>query len=232
MSLQHFQFELSDLTFDSGDIERIMGYEPGESPEPFPTLIAEVFEHLDDHCKPEGGFVVLDNPGFDFDNNTTEVGGKSFLTEKTVTKVLRHSEKLALFICTAGEGIELWAREANESGDPVKGFIIDAFGSAIADASAAKLQEILNVQVTEIQKKITNRYSPGYCDWPVKDQQKLFSFFPEKFCGITLSESSLMHPIKSVSGFIGIGENVRFQQYPCDSCKDVNCIYGRLNRSA
>ena len=232
MNLQHYQFELSELTFSSGDIERIMGYEPGESPEPFPTIITEVLEDIDKHCKPEGGFIVLDNPWFDFNNNTTDVGGKSFLTDKTVTRVMKHSEKLALFICTAGEGIEIWTREANDSGDPVKGFIIDAFGSAIADASAAKLQEILNVQVSEIQKKITNRYSPGYCDWPVKDQQKLFSFFPEKFCGITLSESSLMHPIKSVSGVIGIGENVRFQQYPCDSCKDENCIYGRLNRSA
>jgi cobalamin-dependent methionine synthase I len=83
----------------------------------------------------------------------------------------------------------------------------------------------------EENKLITNRYSPGYCDWPVKDQQKLFSFFPEKFCGIRLSESSLMYPIKSLSGMIGIGSLVSYQLYPCDSCKDENCQYRKLRQT-
>ncbi|MGB5263413.1 MAG: vitamin B12 dependent-methionine synthase activation domain-containing protein, partial [Lutimonas sp.] len=72
---------------------------------------------------------------------------------------------------------------------------------------------------------ITNRYSPGYCDWKVVDQQKLFSFFPENFCGVSLSETSLMRPIKSVSGIVGIGKNVNYLSYICDKCKNLGCVY-------
>jgi hypothetical protein len=75
--------------------------------------------------------------------------------------------------------------------------------------------------------KITNRYSPGYCDWNVGEQHKLFSFFPDNYCGIRLTPSALMDPVKSVSGIIGIGENVKRNDYTCRVCDMKDCIYRR-----
>jgi hypothetical protein len=232
MELHQYQFELSDLSIDNGDIERLMGYEPGECPDPFRQIIEEVSGELSGHCRPQGGYIILEGPEFDLGSNRTIIQGQTFLTDKIVTRMLRRSESLALFVCTAGDGIESWKRELNGSGDPVKGFVIDSFGSEVAEAAAQKLHSIVKEQVKQTNKLITNRYSPGYCDWPVRDQQKLFGFFPERFCGITLSASSLMHPIKSVSGMIGIGSQVRYQMYTCDSCKDEHCIYRRLQKTA
>ncbi len=226
----HSHFTLSELPIDKGDIERLMGYEPGESPDPFPDIINEVYKQLENHCNPEGGFIILDHPEFDLGENQVRVGGQTFETDKIVTRVLRKSESLGVFICTAGNGIGEWTKEVNATGDPVTGFVIDAFGSEIAEATANKLHSIIGEEVGKNGKSITNRYSPGYCNWPVKNQQELFSFFPEKFCGISLSPSSLMHPIKSVSGFIGIGQEVKYHPYTCDSCKDEHCIYRRLGK--
>ncbi len=76
--------------------------------------------------------------------------------------------------------------------------------------------------------KITNRYSPGYCNWPLKDQRPLFAFVGENPTGIALSESCLMHPIKSVSGVIGIGTKARRRAYGCVICQNKTCIYRRL----
>jgi hypothetical protein len=73
--------------------------------------------------------------------------------------------------------------------------------------------------------KITNRYSPGYCGWNVSEQHKLFSLLEDNYCGISLNESALMQPIKSVSGIIGIGEKVRFNKYTCNLCDQQNCLY-------
>jgi cobalamin-dependent methionine synthase I len=87
------------------------------------------------------------------------------------------------------------------------------------------MQEDLAEKMSKEGFKITNRYSPGDCGWPVTDQQKLFTLFPENFCGISLSESSLMHPIKSVSGIIGIGQHVRKTAYACDLCEMDTCVY-------
>jgi hypothetical protein len=76
--------------------------------------------------------------------------------------------------------------------------------------------------------KITNRYSPGYCSWNVSEQKKLFSLLPEGCCGITLSASSLMSPIKSISGIIGMGRSVEFKEYVCEICSMKDCIFRQI----
>jgi len=88
-----------------------------------------------------------------------------------------------------------------------------------------KIQEQLKAFMELQGLKITNRYSPGYCGWDIKEQANLFGLLPEKFCGIRLSDSMLMKPIKSVSGIIGIGRDVNYDQYTCSYCRDVNCLY-------
>ena len=74
---------------------------------------------------------------------------------------------------------------------------------------------------------ITNRYSPGYCGWDVSEQQKLFFLLPENCCGIRLTDSSLMLPIKSVSGVIGVGKTVRKTAYKCAVCDKEDCYLRR-----
>ena len=71
----------------------------------------------------------------------------------------------------------------------------------------------------------TNRYSPGYCGWNVSEQKNIFQLIPEKFCGIELTDSCVMVPMKSVSGIIGIGKEVRYNPYTCNLCKMENCFY-------
>ena len=98
-------------------------------------------------------------------------------------------------------------------------------GSIVVESAMDIIQEHLKLWMKEQGLKFTNRYSPGYCGWELKEQSKLFGLLPENFCGISLSDSMLMKPIKSVSGIIGIGENVIYDQYTCNYCRDVNCLY-------
>jgi hypothetical protein len=46
----------------------------------------------------------------------------------------------------------------------------------------------------------------------------------ERPCGVMLTESSLMLPIKSVSGVIGLGPDVRHQDYTCGLCSYADCF--------
>jgi len=52
--------------------------------------------------------------------------------------------------------------------------------------------------------------------------------FPENHCGIKLSDSCLMDPIKSVSGVIGFGRNVKKTAYECQMCELETCIYRKI----
>ena len=98
-------------------------------------------------------------------------------------------------------------------------------GSEIVESAMDSIQFSLEEELKSHGLYITNRYSPGYCGWNVADQQKLFTFFPKNFCDIKLSDTSLMYPIKSISGIIGIGKEVKKDNYPCKLCDDKNCIY-------
>ena len=79
---------------------------------------------------------------------------------------------------------------------------------------------------------VSHPYSPGYCGWHVTQQQLLFSCLPEFPCGVRLSDSSLMSPIKSVSGIIAYGPCIVKRKYGCELCGKADCYKNRnkLNR--
>ena len=112
-----------------------------------------------------------------------------------------------------------------KEGDLLRGYVYDVIGSEVVEGAADRIQEVLKRTEGAKGKNISNRFSPGYCGWDVADQHKLFSFFKDNFCGITLTESALMNPIKSVSGLIGIGRDVKYSPYQCHLCDSKNCIY-------
>ena len=99
--------------------------------------------------------------------------------------------------------------------------------SPIVDLAADQVQEQVKDLAEQNGLRITNRYSPGYCSWNVEEQQKLFSLFPDGCCGISLSDSSLMNPVTSIRGIIGLGAEVKYNEYTCKICPMKNCHFRR-----
>ncbi len=225
MELQEYTYQIDDLEVSTGIIEKFMGYEPGQSPEPIPQLIQEVLDIAHDYCDIKGGYIIQNDIGIHKDDSNLSINGTVFNIKKIISYQLRKMESVAIFACTAGTGIGDYSKELMHDGDFIKGYIADVVGSEIVESAMDKIQNELEQQMKYHQLHVTDRYSPGYCGWSVAEQHKLFSFFPNDFCGISLTPSSLMHPIKSVSGVIGIGPNVRRKGYLCKKCDMVNCIY-------
>lgn len=225
MELQEYIYRFDELEVNTDIIEKFMGYEPGNSPDPIPQLISEVLEISQDYCDIKGGYVIQNDLEIKREEKTLRINGTVFEIKKIIANQLRKMETLALFACTAGSGIGDYSKELMHDGDFIKGYIADVVGSEIVESAMDKIQNHLEEQMEKQGLHITDRYSPGYCGWSVGEQHKLFSFFPDNFCGITLTPSSLMKPIKSVSGVIGIGPNVKRKGYVCNMCDMVNCIY-------
>ena len=80
---------------------------------------------------------------------------------------------------------------------------------------------------TEFEEWQQQLKSPGYCGWHVSEQQLLFPLFEGQTCGVRLTDSSLMVPIKSVSGIIGLGKEVRRLDYTCGLCDFKQCYKRR-----
>ena len=71
-------------------------------------------------------------------------------------------------------------------------------------------------------------YSPGYCGWHISAQQKLFQYLRPGDIDISLNDSYLMTPLKSVSGVLVAGrKEIHYfdNSYPfCQDCKVESCL--------
>ncbi len=175
-----------------------------------------------------GGYAIGTIDELDLQGGTLTVEGTTFEVGVQVCGYLKEATEAALFLCTAGALFSDEAHALNAQGEFLEAYIIDAIGSLTVERAMDKIHKALEVEQAARGLKITNRYSPGYCNWPLKDQRPLFAFVGENPTGIALSESCLMHPIKSVSGVIGIGTKARRRAYGCVICQNKTCIYRRL----
>lgn len=164
----------------------------------------------------------------DTGNDTLTVGATCLNVGRIISRQLRGSEAFAFFVATAGAEFEDYQMRLKDDDDMVRTFIADAFGSVMAERTADLMEQDLQNEISSRGWLHTNRFSPGYCGWHVSEQQRLFRLFGiERPCGVSLTESSLMLPIKSVSGVIGIGPKVRKLEYSCGLCDYKDCYKRR-----
>jgi hypothetical protein len=231
MQTATFQFDFPDLDLSVSQIENVIGFSEGEDNSMVTGLIEEVLAESAGFCCVRAGYRMFDEVGFDYERKSVAIGENTLEIRKIIFTQLQQSDSVALFMCTAGDEIGMRSSRAMKEGDLLKGYIYDVVGSEIAEAAADLMQAELERAMLLVGKKITNRYSPGYCGWDVSEQRKLFQLFPGDFCGIRLTDSALMNPVKSVSGIIGIGRDVRYNPYTCVMCNMKNCTFSRIRKS-
>ena len=219
-----YKIDFSEIKLDKEEISAFMGLGPNPD-EPFNSMIDEAIVLLSKNKNIEGGYVIKPVTDFSIKEGSIAVEGKPFNTGKKITSFLKGSEYAALFTCTAGYEVEKWSKKFQSEGDFVMSYVIDATGSLLVEGAMDIVYNKLKGFAENNSLYVTNRYSPGYCEWKVIDQQKLFSFLPYNFCNVSLSESSLMSPVKSVSGIVGIGKKVKYRGYICDTCSSKDCVY-------
>ncbi len=228
MKTQYFTFK--ELSIIREDIEELMGFEPGSSPAPFPELIDSGLKQAPEFCQIIGGYQIFGNVVIDSKAKIIEINNQFIYPGKTVVSKFSKANQVALFLCTAGAGISEYSRRQSAEGDELLAYVLDVIGTVVVEKASNCLQDIILNEVSVSGFGITDCFSPGYCNWSVAEQQKLFSLLPMGSCNITLSETSLMHPVKSISGITGIGIGCKRTGYQCDWCSDKNCINGIIRR--
>jgi len=218
MNREIYQYELpwNALQLNSEDIYLSMGvgYVPDE----------EMLKQLDllkkeiaVRCRPRCLYAFFEaSPAT---KNHIGIDGMELHTGAVITPYLLDADRYVLFIATAGQEFEQFQHEVKSSGDILQEFLLDSLGSAIAEA--------VENYVLPLGYGVSHPYSPGYCGWHVTQQKFLFSLLPEQPCGVRLSESSLMSPIKSVSGVIAVGERIVKRKYGCELCGKADCYKNR-----
>lgn len=211
----------ASLAIDTSRVLIAMGYGNAIPDAPIIRRIEEMLEEAAEHS--EASYYFCIGKG-DLDNDTIRIGSTLFETGRTITRSLSGSDHFAVFAATAGLRFQQWMDSFSDPDYLLDRFIADSIGTEVAEATAGSMQQVVARWVSLNKTAHTNRFSPGYCGWPVQEQHKLFALIENDYCSITLTASSLMYPIKSVSGIIGIGPRVRQTDYSCKHCNYHHCF--------
>jgi len=221
-----FELALSDLTINKKEIYVNLGY-GGQTPEiEFVEMIDQILEQVAGFCVPRAGYLIEE--GSITDKNHIEINSVRLKTGSVINKYLAGSSHFAVFVVTAGAEFDRYSEQLRTDGDVVTEYLAYSVGSEIAEATVRFLTERMEEEAHSLGLQSTNSYSPGYCSWHVREQENLFKLFPVKPCGVTLNESNLMHPVKSVSGLIGLGKDIALTPHACEICGMTTCFKRKM----
>lgn len=149
----------------------------------------------------------------------------------TVKKRLNGCERAVVFAATVGLGIDrLIAKYGTVS--TAKALLFQAIG-------AERIESLCNAFCADMASGYEERglyalprFSPGYGDFPLEKQREFFRVLdcPRKI-GLSLNDSLLMSPTKSVTGVVGL---TRTEQKPqaceilCADCEKEDCTMRKV----
>ena len=125
------------------------------------------------------------------------------LQSRDLGRNLAGCSKVALLAATIGPQIDALIRR-HSSLDPVYASILQATGAMYIE----ELVDLVNSEIKRIAAaqglKTKPRYSPGYGDVPLQVQKDFFRLLPCTRIGLTLMDTLIMAPEKSVTAFVGL----------------------------
>jgi hypothetical protein len=162
---------------------------------------------------------------------TVYVGEGRNAPSSPVADICGRAEYLALFAVTLGEPASRAVLDRLAERDFALAYVLDAMASVaaddIADLAERRFAAMLRERGWATPDGAVLRYSPGYCGWDVTGQRSLFACLKPERIGLSLTDSCLMKPLKSVSGAIIAGPRAIHRFPPtydfCDRCEERTC---------
>lgn len=125
-----------------------------------------------------------------------------------VAKMLKNCQEVWLAAASIGREISELTAKKFAAGDGAAASITDAVGSECADAAMNFLQTYAATQLKRSGRILSDcRFSPGYGNWPLTAQKNFFSWLNLEELGLTLNDSMLLIPEKSVTALAGLKSN-------------------------
>jgi hypothetical protein len=212
------------IEIDKEQVCRYIGYEDGQSLSArISSLVDEYAEHAHGLINASYSYVIKDVEWAR--GSITIVEGSISFKSRIVAKLLGRCTRVAIFLVTIGKYLEETSFQLAKDGLVLQATVLDAIGSVAVEKVAGFAQARIK-EIVKAQGHVTSRrFSPGYCDWKIGQQQMLFSALTGNTIGIRLTGECLMIPQKSISGIIGIGpSDANLENYdPCKTCRKKDC---------
>jgi len=217
------------INIDSKQILNQIGYEDEYKPSvKIKSLVDDYIENYHNLVEYAYSYTFRDIESVHGD--CVDIGDSVTLESKVISRLAKRCDRFAVFVLTIGDHLEEMVAYLAENGLVLQATVLDAVGSGAAEELANLVEDRIRDIVSYQDQNISRRFSPGYCDWDVSQQEMLFRILNDDTAGVILTEEYLMLPRKSVSGIIGIGgyESEVEDYNPCRSCLKQDCPGRRL----
>ncbi len=187
------------------------------------SLIDEYVENAHHLIEPSYSYTIWDIKRVQ--DSSVFIGGSIAFESQVIARLLEQCHKVAVLLVTIGNHLEEMVSWLAEDGLVLQSAVLDAIGSDAAERVADFVQGRIGEVANDQGLVISQRFSPGYCDWDISQQKMVFRAVNGDLAGIRLTEECLMIPRKSVSGIIGIGlPHAEVENYnPCKTCDRYDC---------
>jgi len=214
----------NEIDIDKQRILNRIGYSDDYEPSArINSLVDDYIENYHDLIAPSYSYRIRNIDSVD--GNRIDIGNSIILKSKKLANLLERCEMVAVFALTIGNYLEDLVAYLAENGLVLQATVLDAIGSGTAEKLAIQIEGKIRIKAGIAGMVTSWRFSPGYCDWAVSQQEMIFRALEGDTAGVRLTDSMLMIPRKSVSGIIGIGlPGNEIENYnPCNTCLKKDC---------
>ena len=151
-----------------------------------------------------------------------------FLINPNIIYLLNNAKYLVLAVVTIGPVIEKAVKERFAQNMFVRAMALDAAGTVAVKTVGQWLNHFIEQESFSEGYKLTRYFEPGSGDWDISEQKKIFQILKPEKIGVTLNDSYMMHPAKSLSWIRGMGHNLihsDLKGFSCNYCMLDHCQF-------
>lgn len=192
---------------------------------------------IDDACteaqlliRPRGSWHIYD---YDADGQRLYASGSDaiILQGASIGRHLQNCCKAVIMTATVGEAIENQVTKYFQEGRYGFSVLLDAAATAAVEQTADAMEKTIQNEVQRQGFAMRWRFSPGYGDWPIRQQTDILRLAQGESIGISLTDSMMLLPRKSITAVIGLYYPAAApactaedkQKQPCRSCPKTDC---------
>ena len=161
------------------------------------ALIASCFEELGDKISYGVAFI---EKTFTIENSVVKFDDFS-VSSVSLAKYLGGATSVMMFVASIGPEIDRLIIKYSKL-EPSRALILQAIGTE-------RVESLANAFMKELKErgyKLSPRFSPAFGDVPIELQREFFRILKPEKMGVTLNQSLLMSPSKSITAFIAVGK--------------------------
>lgn len=144
---------------------------------------------------------------------------------KSILKHLDGCERVICMAATVGAEITREVNRKFERGEYLASVLLDAAATCAVEQAADAMERHFAATFAKDGFKLRWRFSPGYGDWDLTAQEKLFTISGAEQIGMSLTSAMMLEPRKSITAIIGLKRmaNELQPKKDCATCDKFDC---------